>query len=319
MGPATTHLHNMLMAAALAWAVFTVTHTAAADAAASAPSVLPVFLMHGINTGAGSTRGLAERMREDGHLVVNLAKFGGTLSYVSLWGQAATLRRTIRSHHADPAFEHGYHLVCHSQGALVCRAVVETMDDHRVQSLVSLAGPQLGYYGNRAELYVNDWTRDYVWIFAYGSLANRMVSAASYWHDPAHEDTFRSDTHLFPYLNNLYDHGLNDEYRANLERVARVYLYGGPKDGDIAPWQSTLMGYPDASGRMVPLREQDVYTDDLIGLRALDARGALVLCEAPTTTHHQWIADDATYVTYIRPAIAAHPTAPLAAGACDSQ
>ena len=44
---------------------------------------------------------------------------------------------------ADPAlYADGYHLVCKSQGALTCRCVIESMDDHKVDTFVSLAGPQ---------------------------------------------------------------------------------------------------------------------------------------------------------------------------------
>lgn len=32
---------------------------------------------------------------------------------------------------------------------------------------------------------------------------------------------------------------------------------------------------------MVPLRQQPLYTEDWLGLRALDERGALLLLEAP--------------------------------------
>lgn len=39
-------------------------------------------------------------------------------------------------------FHQGYNLLCHSQGALVCRVAVQVMDHHRVVNFISLAGPQ---------------------------------------------------------------------------------------------------------------------------------------------------------------------------------
>eukprot|EP00913_Durusdinium_trenchii_P020746 g19486.t1 len=39
-------------------------------------------------------------------------------------------------------FQGGYNLLCHSQGALVCRAVLQVMENHPVLHFISLAGPQ---------------------------------------------------------------------------------------------------------------------------------------------------------------------------------
>ncbi|KNC70931.1 hypothetical protein SARC_16537 [Sphaeroforma arctica JP610] len=71
-------------------------------------------------------------------------------SFHPLWKQAEGIKQYIRATIAadtTDSFSAGYHLVCHSQGALTCRAVVETMDDHHIHTFVSLAGPQMGIYG----------------------------------------------------------------------------------------------------------------------------------------------------------------------------
>lgn len=40
-----------------------------------------------------------------------------------------------------------YHLICHSQGTLVCRTYLETTANHTVQNFISIAGPQMGQFG----------------------------------------------------------------------------------------------------------------------------------------------------------------------------
>lgn len=40
-------------------------------------------------------------------------------------------------------FGQGYHLLCHSQGALLCRCIAQEWDNHNVSSLVSIAGPHV--------------------------------------------------------------------------------------------------------------------------------------------------------------------------------
>ena len=41
----------------------------------------------------------------------------------------------------------GIHLLCYSQGGLVCRGIIETMPDLNVSTFVSLSSPQAGQYG----------------------------------------------------------------------------------------------------------------------------------------------------------------------------
>ena len=56
-----------------------------------------------------------------------------------------TIENTIAE---DPgAFANGFNLVCHSQGGVICRALIEHWDGHNVSTFVSLAGPQMGVQG----------------------------------------------------------------------------------------------------------------------------------------------------------------------------
>merc|ERR1719474_2393689 len=57
----------------------------------------------------------------------------------------------------------GYNLVCHSQGALICRCLIEYLSDHNVRHFVSLAGPQEGVYGWDFLMQVG-FFRDHPWI-----------------------------------------------------------------------------------------------------------------------------------------------------------
>jgi len=69
-------------------------------------------------------------------------------SWVSLNYQLEHIASYIQDHiAADPTmYADGYHLVCHSQGGLTCRCLTEFMDDHNIDTLVSMAGPQMGVY-----------------------------------------------------------------------------------------------------------------------------------------------------------------------------
>ena len=66
-------------------------------------------------------------------------------SYIALQLQVKGIIRFISNiSSAQPeVYSQGYHLVCHSQGALLCRCIAQEWDDHKVSVLVSLAGPQV--------------------------------------------------------------------------------------------------------------------------------------------------------------------------------
>jgi len=40
-----------------------------------------------------------------------------------------------------------FHLLCHSQGALMCRAYVQSQTNHTVRNFISLTSPQMGIFG----------------------------------------------------------------------------------------------------------------------------------------------------------------------------
>ncbi len=66
-------------------------------------------------------------------------------SYVSLRKQVDGIIRFISniSNSQPQVYGQGYHLVCHSQGALLCRCIAQEWDDHNISALLSLAGPQV--------------------------------------------------------------------------------------------------------------------------------------------------------------------------------
>jgi len=80
-------------------------------------------------------------------------------------------------------------------------------------------------------------------------------------------------------------------YKANLQSLERLVLYKFENDTVVEPSDSSFFGFwgeGDDERRVVPLRESRLYKDDLLGLRALDERGALVLDLVRDANHMQF-------------------------------
>nr|XP_012596550.1 lysosomal thioesterase PPT2 isoform X2 [Microcebus murinus] len=162
----------------------------------------------------------------------------------------------------------------HQRGGLVCRALLSVMDDHNVDSFISLSSPQMGQYGDT----------DYLkWLFPTSMRSNlyricyspwgQEFSICNYWH----------------------------AWRKNFLRVGHLVLIGGPDDGVITPWQSSFFGFYDANETVLEMEEQLVYLRDSFGLKTLLARGAIVRCPMPGIPHTAWHSNRTLYETCIEP------------------
>ena len=107
----------------------------------------PIFAMHGISSGHHDWDHFSEFISKHhpGTHFVALPVFEVVDSYVALRQQVNGIIRFISnmSSSQPEIFGQGYHLVCHSQGALLCRCISQEWDGHNISTLVSLAGPQV--------------------------------------------------------------------------------------------------------------------------------------------------------------------------------
>ncbi|TYZ60309.1 hypothetical protein PybrP1_001230 [[Pythium] brassicae (nom. inval.)] len=115
---------------------------------------LPVFFFHGATVNASVWGNYAKAFTADKRAFHALAFCPDTCSVGSLNQQVTLAIAQIRAILAGPdakLYAAGYVFVGHSQGAVLARAVVEDMDDHKAVALVSLAGPHNGvFYGPQA-------------------------------------------------------------------------------------------------------------------------------------------------------------------------
>ncbi|KAG6974950.1 hypothetical protein JG688_00002792 [Phytophthora aleatoria] len=304
---------------------FLVAVAAAAASVVTAGSVpeseLPVFFFHGVTGNATNGRNIKANLTAEGRVFVGLTYCENECSVQSVTAQIPMAIEQIRSIvKNDSRFDNGYHFVGHSQGGGIARAVVENMDDHKVHSLVSLAGMQNGmFYGPQTEdvvpLYIMvnvlgpqllttdifdfskytaaDWRGKFQHDLA--QLDANLTLQAKYSlmnmnREPA-DSYFIANNKYLPYLNNL-NHCNDDDFQCRFNKIRRktnfmrlksAHFFASPNDGVVAPWQHSLLQ------RYTP--DTVEYKNDTYGLRTLDERGDLHRTVVANVSHNCWIVD----------------------------
>lgn len=67
-----------------------------------------------------------------------------------------------------------------------------------------------------------------------------------------------------------------------------VWIFSGPDDDVITPWQSAHFGFYDKNLTVVPMKSRTIYQEDAIGLRSLDETGKLKIVTVPHVKHVAW-------------------------------
>lgn len=115
----------------------------------SEKKLLPVFYFHGLTATSSSGDNFKAKFAAEGRPFVALTFSEGNLSLGAIKDQIPKAIAEIRGVVAnDSRFADGYIFLGHSMGGLIARAVIEEMDDHKVDTLVTLASPYYGlFYG----------------------------------------------------------------------------------------------------------------------------------------------------------------------------
>jgi len=269
----------------------------------------PIFFMHGIDGGHSDW--------DEAIAIINKTNPGTSMWAIQLYegnlkswtkldeqisGVIKNMREIVA---ANPEImSDGYHLVCHSQGALLCRCLIEAMSDHQVRHFVSLAGPQEGVYGKDFLMQVG-FFKKFPWlasltmeeshIILYSSLIQR-TSIGNMWQDPFYQDEYLKYNKFLPKYNGLTASA--DElatYKANFIRLHNATFYAGSftdteYDGGIEPFQSGNFGFfrTNSNTALRDMTSGVLYKNDKFGLKTLDEAGKLTVISVPNVSHNSW-------------------------------
>ncbi|KAJ6647620.1 Lysosomal thioesterase PPT2 like [Pseudolycoriella hygida] len=248
----------------------------------------PVVLIHGILTGPASMliiEGEIKKMHPD-TVVYNLDKFAGWSSLENAWHQVDELGKellAICAKHPD-----GVHLLGYSQGGLLSRAILEAYADHCVKTFISLSSPQAGQYGTDfLHLIFPNLVAQTAFQLFY-TYVGQHTSVGNYWNDPHQQELYLKYSSFLPYVNNELESVNSTRFREGILKLSMMVLVGGPNDGVITPWESSHFGFYDANNHVVPMHQQKIYQNDLIGLKTLDIKGKLKVLTFANVKHKEW-------------------------------
>uniref|UniRef100_A0A3P9N4K5 palmitoyl-CoA hydrolase n=1 Tax=Poecilia reticulata TaxID=8081 RepID=A0A3P9N4K5_POERE len=165
-------------------------------ASGSAHGYKPVIIVHGILDGPEQFKNLSGFINEvhPGTEVQIISLFNDCESMKPLLIQVPEFRKAIEK--IMNARPEGVHVLCFSQGGLVCRAVLSTTPNHNVHTFISLSSPLAGQYGDTDYLkWLPGCVKKTAFLFCYNKVGQHF-SFCDYWNGRRGSETLH-DMFLF--------------------------------------------------------------------------------------------------------------------------
>jgi len=181
---------------------------------------------------------------------------------------------------ADPKLQNGFNAVGFSQGSQFLRAYIQRCNDPPVTNLITLGGQHMGVFGLPKCPGPNgtlcEMLREAIDIGVYDYFIQGYVTQAEYWQDPLNYAEFLQYNVFLPDINNMLPKK-NATYVKNLQSLRNFVMVQFLEDTMVQPRESSWFSfYKTGQDKIVvPLRQSQLYTEDWLGLKAMDQQGKL--------------------------------------------
>ncbi|OTB06464.1 hypothetical protein M426DRAFT_318877 [Hypoxylon sp. CI-4A] len=262
---------------------------------------LPVVIWHGLGDnfaaeGLQSVGALVEKVNPGTlvyyiHLDESASNDRTATFYGNVTEQIAKVCEDLASHpilSTAPAID----AVGFSQGGQFLRGYIERCNFPPVRSLVTFGSQHNGIVdykacsaadwlckGAMALLHTNTWT---AWV------QSRLVPA-QYFRDPVDLDSYLESSNFLADINNERELK-NETYAKNIASLENFVMYLFEDDTTVIPKETGWFEEVNGS-EVTPLRSRPIYTEDWIGLKALDKKGGLKFKTTPG--EHMRLSDEA--------------------------
>jgi len=176
----------------------------------------------------------------------------------------------------DTNLQGTFNVVGLSQGGLLARYIIEKCNiAGRVSKYLSIGGPQMGVSsfpqcasGGMACYVMNGLTRSMV----YTTWAQNNIAPAGYFKDMSKYQEYLEYSSFLADLNNERDNK-TASYAANIEQLDGMMLVMFDNDTMLDPPSTAWFSYFDVNGTVIDMQDQELYTEDWIGLKSLNEAG----------------------------------------------
>jgi len=169
-----------------------------------------------------------------------------------------------------------------SQGGQFLRGYVERCNKPPVRNLITFGSQHNGISAFR-ECGMTDWVCKGAMALlkgnAWTSLVQNRLVPAQYYRNPAEYDKYLEYSNFLADINNERSYK-NPKYKENIEKLENLVLYMFEDDTTVVPKETAW--FEEVNGtEITPLRARKMYSEDWLGLRALDRKGGLKFRTAP--------------------------------------
>ncbi|KAF9423192.1 hypothetical protein BGZ94_008358 [Podila epigama] len=172
----------------------------------------------------------------------------------------------------------GFNAVGFSQGGQFLRAYVQRCNDPPVHNLVTV-GSQHGGVTDIPGCVNSDAScrlmRSIARSGVYSGYVRDHIVQAQYYKDPRNLETYLERNIFLPDINN--EHAIkNATYVKHLTSLNTLVMFMFTEDITVKPKETAWFGFQDEDGGVIPLKDQDLYKQDWLGLKTMHLEGKLI-------------------------------------------
>ncbi|KAJ3101439.1 Palmitoyl-protein thioesterase 1 [Phlyctochytrium planicorne] len=173
-----------------------------------------------------------------------------------------------------------------SQGGQFLRSFVERCNFPKVRNLITFGSQHMGVADAPGCTPENSGDgscaimRNLIRSGSYWPWVQRRSVQAQYFRDPKNIPKYLQSSLFLAAANNEIPEKRNETFKENLASLNKLVLIRFTEEETVVPAESSWFGYFDENLQVVPMREQEIYKEDWIGIKALDDAGKLVFLES---------------------------------------
>jgi len=176
----------------------------------------------------------------------------------------------------------GFDAIGFSQGGQFLRAYVERYNTPPVHNLITFGSQHMGISdipGCKPWDLMCQAARRAAISSVYSHWAQTNIVQAQYYRDPSRMDSYLAVNEFLADINNELTDTQNTTYAKNLPALNKLVLVLFSEDVTVVPKESAWFGSYDSSDEktIIPMRMQELYVQDTIGLKRLDEKGGVIL------------------------------------------